>query len=298
MIKFNKIVAIGLSSLLSFSLIGCVDQTQETLQTSVVTEDLSIAASSTAIMTICERMGIPLTGVPQSSLVEIPEIYADATVIGSPMAPDLELLKDLNPNWVLSPVTLISDLQPKYEAAGLNYAFMNLKSVEGMYDSIQGIGELFGYQESALELVQEYEEFLKDYNSDIEGIEPPTVLMLMGLPGSYVVATENSYVGNLLELAGGINVYAGTNDEFLNVNPEDMLLKNPDIIIRTAHAMPDDVTQMFIDEFEENDIWKHFDAVKNKQVYDTPYECFGMSATFNYQDGLEYLKEILYQEER
>ena len=45
--------------------------------------------------------------------------------------------------------------------------------------------------------------------------------MLMGLPGSYIIATENSYVGSLVELAGGENVYAGTDQEFLTVNTED-----------------------------------------------------------------------------
>lgn len=292
--NYKKIITLCICSLFCFTLTGCVDQSQEASSSHVIGEDLSIAASSTAIMTICERMGIPLTGVPQSSLVEIPEVYEDAMVIGSPMAPDLELLSVLSPDWVLSPVTLISDLQPKYEAAGLNYAFMNLKSVEGMYDSIVGIGNLFGYQEEAQMLLGEYHDFLEEYYEDIEQEEGPKVLLLMGLPGSYVVATENSYVGNLLELAGGVNVYAGTNDEFLNINPEDMLLKEPDIILRTAHALPEDVTKMFIDEFEDNDIWKHFKAVKKDKVYDLPYESFGMSATFNYQDGLDCLKEILY----
>ena len=42
----------------------------------------------------------------------------------------------------------------------------------------------------------------------------------MGLPGSYIVATENSYVGSLVEMAGGQNVYAGTDEEFLSANTE------------------------------------------------------------------------------
>ena len=52
----------------------------------------------------------------------------------------------------------------------------------------------------------------------------------MGLPGSYIIATENSYVGSLVELAGGENVYAGTDQEFLTVNTEDMETKKPDVI--------------------------------------------------------------------
>mgnify|MGYP002540767508 CR=1 FL=1 len=37
-------------------------------------------------------------------------------------------------------------------------------------------------------------------------------------------------------------------------------------------------------------------AVKDGKVYDLPYEQFGMSATFAYQDALETLKKLLYTE--
>lgn len=293
--KINKRLGFVAGLVMSLTLTGCVDQSQEKSKNN---EELSIAATSTAVMSICERMGIELTGVPESTLTDIPEVYKDARIIGSPMAPDLEILSDLNPDWVLSPLTLISDLQPKYDAAGLNYAFVNLKSVRGMYESITGLGELFDKEVEAAELVAEYEAFVESISEGINEEDKPTVLLLMGLPnGAYIVATENSYAGDVLDLAGGINVYAGTSDEFLNVNPEDMLVKNPDIILRTAHAMPEDVLEMFDEEFKSNDIWGHFDAVKNDKVYDLPHEYFGMSATFDYQEGLEYLKGVLYGEE-
>lgn len=68
------------------------------------------------------------------------------------------------------------------------------------------------------------------------------MLILMGLPGSYVVATESSYVGSLVKLAGGVNVYGdGNGQDFLNINPEDMVEKAPDIILRTSHALPEQV---------------------------------------------------------
>lgn len=271
-------------------LVGCVDQNQE----KIINDEKSIVVTSTTIMTICEKLDIHLSGVPQSSLVEIPEKYKDATIVGTPMAPDMEVLSDMNPDWVLSPLTLMSDLKPKFEAANLNYAFVNLKSVNAMYQAIHDLGDLFDRKQEARNLVDEYSDFIKAYNQEIYSNKKPTVLLLMGLPGSYIVATENSYAGSLVELAGGQNVYAGSEEEFLNVNPEDMLQKNPDIILRTAHALPDEVMKMFQDEFINNDIWKHFDAVKNNQVYDLPSGLFGMSANFEYADGLNYLKDILY----
>ena len=117
----------------------------------------------------------------------------------------------------------------------------------------------------------------------------------MGLPGSYVIATDKSYVGSLVKLAGGENVYTDDSKDFLTVNTEDMKTKNPDIILRASHAMPDDVKSMFAKEFAENDIWKHFDAVKNGKVHDLDNTLFNMSANFNYRDALEELRKLLYE---
>ena len=82
----------------------------------------------------------------------------------------------------------------------------------------------------------------------------------------------------------------------MTVNTEDIKTKEPYIILRAAHALPDQVAEMFAEDFKTNDIWKHFQAVKDGKVYDLPYEQFGMSATFAYQDALETLNKLLYTE--
>lgn len=163
-----------------------------------------------------------------------------------------------------------------------------------MYRSIQELGEIFGREAQAQAMADEFTEFYEEYRLRNEGKEGPRVLILMGLPGSYIIATENSYVGSLVELAGGENVYAGSSQEFLTVNTEDMKTKEPDIILRTAHALPDQVVEMFKEDFATNDIWKHFEAVQNGRVYDLSYELFGMSATFRYPEALEELQPLLY----
>jgi len=275
---------------------GCVDQHpgQTKAGTTAETEgEPRIAATSVAVMQICEKLDLDLVGIPHTDLEDIPGRYDTAVEVGSPMSPDLEILSQVKPDWVLSPSSLMSDLKPKYEAAGFRYAFLNLKNIRGMFKSIQELGTRFDREEEADDLVQDFEQYYTDLQGRYQKEKQPSVLILMGLPGSYVAATENSYVGSLVELAGGINVYAGTEDEFLNVNTEDMLKKDPDIILRTAHAMPDQVKEMFAKEFETNDIWKHFRAVQAGKVYDLPSGQFGMSANFQYRDALETLEELL-----
>lgn len=295
--KLKKIFSLCLAGALALSASGCVNQHPEQ-NTDDVSGEVRIVATSPAAVDICDRLELDLVGVCSSTLSTIPERYQDVTTVGTAMSPDLEILKSLNPDYVLSSNSLQSDLQPKYASIGVSSLFLNLRSVEGMYASIEGLGEKFGREEQAQALVEEYEQFMEEYRSQNEGKESPTVLVLMGLPGSYIVATESSYVGNLVKLAGGINVYGdGDGQEFLTANTEDMKTKEPDIILRAAHALPDDVVEMFKDEFETNDIWKHFEAVQEGRVYDLPYELFGMSAKFNYPDALEVLQPLLYGEE-
>ena len=53
---------------------------------------------------------------------------------------------------------------------------------------------------------------------------------------------------------------------------------------------------MFEEDFETNDIWKHFEAVQEDRIYYLSYELFGMSATFRYPEALEELQPMLYPE--
>lgn len=325
----TKVASIILAMILPVLLAGCVDQSQgpkstenqtlaQTQDTDTKTllqindpqekaaveaakqkvaameEEPRIIATSPATAQICDRLELDLVGVCSSSISTIPERYQDTASVGGAMSPDMEIVSSLNPDWILSPISLQSDLQPKYEAIDTDWAFLNLRSVQGMYRSIQELGEIFDREEQAQELVDEFTAFYDEYKKKNEGKDQPKVMILMGLPGSYIIATPNSYVGSLVELAGGENVYSDTDQEFLTVNTEDMKTKEPDVILRAAHALPDQVIEMFQKDFEENDIWKHFDAVKKGRVYDLTYEYFGMSATFQYPEALEELQPILY----
>ena len=255
-----------------------------------------IIATSPATADICDKLELDLVGVCSSTVSTIPDRYKDVETVGTAMSPDMEIVSSLNPDWILSPVSLQSDLQPKYEAIDTDWAFLNLRSVPGMYRSIQELGEIFDREEQADALVKEFQDFYEKYKKKNEGKDHPKVLILMGLPGSYIIATEKSYVGSLVALAGGENVYTDSSQEFLTVNTEDMKTKEPDIILRAAHALPDQVVEMFNEDFKTNDIGKHFDSVKNGRVYDLTYENFGMSATFRYPKALEELQPILYPE--
>ncbi|MDD3394751.1 MAG: heme ABC transporter substrate-binding protein IsdE [Anaerotignum sp.] len=255
-----------------------------------------IIATSAATCEIMNRLGIDLVGVPNTTVSTIPSRYDEATRIGTPMAPDMEIIKSLKPTDVIGPDTLEEDLKMKYDNIGVISTFLDLKSVKGLYDSITLMGNKYGKEEEAKALVADYNTFMDDYKAKHVVTKKPKVLVLMGLPGSYLVATNKSYAGSLVELAGGVNVFPSNEKDFLTVNPEEILKTDPDVIIRTAHGLPKEALKMFAKEFSENDIWKHFRAVEEGKVYDVDYMIFGMSATFDYPQALADLEPMLYGE--
>ncbi|MPW24261.1 heme ABC transporter substrate-binding protein IsdE [Alkalibaculum sp. M08DMB] len=278
-----------LCSLLILLQIGCVDQNQGEIKG----EEIRIIATSPATCQVLDKLNLDLVGIPETSR-DIPQRYKGLTVVGSPMSPDMEIVKSLKPTDVIGPNSLQEDLQLHYVNIRLNATFINLNSVQGMYKSIEDLGQKYNRVEEAKALTDEFKTYLKEFQKINEDKIKPKVLILMGFPGSYIVATENSYGGSLVQLAGGVNVYSGTGKSYLNVNTEDMSKKDPDIILRTAHALPQESMKMFDEEFQTNDIWKHFRAVKEGKVYDLDYEKFGMSAGFDYPEALEDLQKILY----
>ena len=279
---------------LALSMIGCVDQSGKSDN-----NNLTIAATSVAVTEILEALDVPadqVIGIPTTESYTVPKKYKKATELGTAMSPDMEVLSTLKPSLVLSPNSLEGDLASKYEKIGVSSSFLNLKSVAGMFKSIEELGSLLGKEKKANKLVDEFVNYMVEFRAKYQNTACPRVLILMGLPGgSYLVATESSYVGDLVKLAGGTNVYGnGNGQDFVNVNAEDMLQQNPDIILRTSHAMPEEVMKNFETEFAQNDIWSKFSAVQNGKVYNLDNNYFGMSANFNYQKGLENLEGILY----
>ena len=295
--KLKKILSLVLAGVMALSITGCVNQHPEETSSTNESSEIRLVATSPAVAQICNRLNLDLVGICQSTS-ELPERYDGVTTVGMAMNPDLEIIKSLDPDYILSPATLQNDLQPKYASIGVSSLFLNLKSVEGMYASIEGLGKKFGREEEAAVMLEEFDSFMTEFAEKNAGKESPKVLVLMGLPGSYIIATDNSYVGSLVKLAGGTNVYGdGDGQEFLFANTEDMKTKEPDVILRAAHGLPDEARKMFAEEFSTNDIWQHFKAVQEGRVYDLDSDLFNMSANFSYEEALKALQPMLYSQE-
>lgn len=254
-----------------------------------------IIVDSVAIAQITDILGINLVGVPTTNTGKMPERYKDTYQIGMAMNPSTEVIQSLKPDIVYAPDTLKDWLNEGFTKNNIKHQYLNLRSVDALHKTTEELAKTYSKETTYKKLLNEKESFLKEYKERIKDKKKPKVLILMGLPGSYIAATENSYVGSLIAEAGGQNIVTDSKKEFEQVNLEHLLAQQPDYILRTAHAMPDVVQKMFNEEFKKNPAWSHFKAVQENKVVDLDSSIFGMTANFEYDKGLRQLEEIFYK---
>ena len=272
---------------------GNIDEQASNNATEQVEEEHRIIAGSVVIATILDELNLDAVAIPDTAK-ELPARFDGLPDIGNAMNPDPEVIKSLKPTEVLSVSTLESDLKEPFEKLKIPADFLDLTSIESMMAEITELGDRYNRVEEAKALNAKLQGEIDDVQALAQAHEgeKPKVLIILGVPGSYLVATEHSYAGDLVRLAGGENVMAGQEAEYLPSNTEYLYDANPDIILRLAHGMPDEVIKMFDEEFKTNDVWKHFEAVKNGRVYDLEEELFGTTAALNVPEALNTLIDI------
>lgn len=291
---------IFLMVILHMFLLGCASASHEVdrvaQNTNYDSEDRRIVATTVAVTEIMDALEIDLIGIP-TSYKDLPERYEGITEVGNPMSPDMELILSLQPKEVLSVTTLQYDLEEIFDKYEIDANYVNLESIDQMNEEILRLGEKYERIELAAEIVNRFNNKVAEIKAKTKDKDKPKVLILMGVPGSYLIATDRSYIGSLVEKSGGENVFQGEDIEYLASNTEHLQQTKPDIILRAAHGMPDEVVKMFDKEFIENDVWKHFEAVQNGRVYDLEERLFGTTGNLAAEEALDVLYDMMYGDE-
>ncbi|WP_049306819.1 heme ABC transporter substrate-binding protein IsdE [Staphylococcus capitis] len=256
---------------------------------------IRIVPTTVALTMTLDKLDLPIVGKP-TSYKKLPDRYKNVPEVGQPMEPSVEAVKKVNPTHVLSVSTIKDEMKPFYKQLNMKGYFYDYDSLDGMEKSITELGKQFNREKKAKELNHHLNSVKANIESKVaKQKKHPKVLILMGIPGSYLVATDKSYIGDLVKIAGGENVIQDHSKQYISSNTEHLVNVNPDIILRLPHGMPDEVKKMFQKEFKQNDIWKHFKAVKTDQVYDLEEVPFGITANVDADDAMTQLYNLFYK---
>lgn len=290
--KLKKcITSIVVTSALALT-VGCTTSESDKKVSEAKSGEEIVVATSVAVTEILDKLGVKVSGVPTTSY-ELPENAKGAVEVGSPMNPDMEIIKSLNPTVVVSVDTLGEDFKKTFTQNNIPSEFVNLTNVDGLKETIQTLGEKFNKIDKANDLLTQLEDKEKALSNKVNNNEK--VMVLFGAPGSIMIGTDKSYVGNLLDICGGNNVFSEGNSSYIPVNIEEIIKANPDKILVMTHAVPEEAKKMVAQELTKSS-WQNINAVKNDKVFYLDNEYFGMSANLKAIEALDLLGDILYEQ--
>lgn len=298
--KFKNYLISICTSVIMLSVVGCssasVDDNNSegnTTNKESYGEDSVVVATSVAVVQILDELGVKISGVPTTSY-ELPESAKGAVEVGTPMNPDLEIIKSLSPDVVVSVDTLGQDFIDNFNQNNIPSEFVNLTSYNDLKETINTLGEKFNKQDKASEIVNQLETKERELESKFNNTEKTNVLVIFGAPGTMMLGTEKCYVGNLVNLAGGKNVLEHSTSSFVQINKEELLNLNPDKIVVMTHADPETTKAQVKNTLETDAAWKNLNAVKNGEVHYLENDYFGMSANLKVIEALDMMHDLLY----
>lgn len=257
-----------------------------------------IVATTFAVVQIADKLDLPLVGVPTTQN-KIPARYAHAARVGNPMNPSVEKIASLKPTVVYSVTTLQDQFGRAFKERHITPHFLDLTSVTKLKQTVTAMGKQYqrkAQAKHAVDQIDQAEQHVKLVAK--RHATKPRVLVLMGLPGaSYMIATNQSYVGDLVAIAGGHNVFSSKTQEFVSPNDEAIKKAQPQVILRLAHALPNIVIPQFNSEFKSDPMWKTLPAVKNHRVYDLEEPNFDATANMRAAKALQIVSNWLYPQE-
>jgi len=208
-----------------------------------------------------------LVGV--TSYCDFPPEAQQKPVIGDFAAPNIEAILSQKPDLVII-LSGRSDLEDKLKPFSLPILVLEHETLAKIYESTRILGERLGREDAATSLISGIERDLAEINLEISGLPKKEVLFLVGrnsgsLTDIYVVGTR-SYLGRLIELAGGKNIFSDLPAPYPKVSIEQILVSNPEIIIDMSYMeAPDEKTLG-----QALAIWAQFPSIKaveNDRVY-------------------------------
>lgn len=289
-------------------LVGCqndgqdVDQSTENpqpdqaVQEETLVEEVKVVSATVSATNVLAKLDAEVVGVPTTTQT-LPAQYADLPEVGQAMSPDLEIVASLEPDLFIMDSNFQASVEESLSQYGLNTFFFETGSYSDFVNSIKQLGVEINREDEAKKLVNEIEASVTKA-LEKKGDQSPTVAVIFGAGGNFMLATDTSYLGDLVKTLGATNITSKLDGDmssgYVQFSLEQILAQNPDYVLRFAHGNIEQTKKMFDEAFDANDAYQELDAVKSGKVYDLDPTIFNVSANLEITTAIETLGEIFY----
>lgn len=241
-----------------------------------VTRAVSLAPNLTEII-FAIGAGEKLVGV--THYCNFPEAAQKIQKIGDTLKPNIENIIALKPQIVfVSTASQLETFTKTLEQQGITVFITNPNNLEGIYQSIEKVGEIFGAKDKANEVVSSLKKRVAEVEEKAKNSAKPKVFVQLD-KGLYTIG-KDSFITDLINKAGGESATKDLATAYPKLSKETALALNPDIIILSESP----------DNNEPNEVFKNSAAVKNGKVFKVNADVLSRPAP-RVVDALEQIAE-------
>lgn len=223
-----------------------------------------IAAMAPAVAEMIESLDRLELVVAVGDFVQWPPAVTELPRIGAYATPNIEQLLRLDIDLLITARSEAGvEVHDRLRSLGIDVMALELETYEGTLRSLIEVGEAVGRRARAEKLVGDIRASIDAVRSKVEDVEPRRVLVVVGTRPLYA-AGPGSHIDELIEAAGGVNIFADALSSYQMVSIEAAVQRRPDVIIDVSDNRPGALRGRTAGGWSQ---WTFLPAVRENRVY-------------------------------
>ena len=261
------------------------------LSSAIADEPKRIISLAPSITESLYQLGAEEDLIGVTSYCNYPPEARTKEIIGTLINPNIEKIYSLSPDLVLALKGINrSQTIEKLRDLGLKViTFDECNSFDAVAKNFTQLGQLTQREEKARDIVRAVEEEMNSITKKTKELLPVKVFWEIGAR-PLVTAGANSFANEFIEYSGGINIFADTSISYPRVSREEVLAKNPQVIVLVTMG---NVTE------KEKAYWQKFkdlEATKNNRIYVVGADKVCRPTPISFLTGLKEVARLLHPE--
>jgi iron complex transport system substrate-binding protein len=194
--------------------------------------------------------------------------------LGNPHAPSFEKLAEARPDVIVGERALHGPMRERLERSG-EVLLVESDGVEKTFAGLLAIGRRVGAADAMTARVT-------DARKRLDGlvlVRRTPALVVFGAPGSFLVVSPRTWLGDLVARLGFENVAAAASGQerhpgFVQVSDEVLATLRPELVLLVAHGDPEAIRAAFTKRLEDDGAWAGMRAAATRGVHVLPGPLF------------------------
>ena len=252
---------------------------------------ISLAPSNTEIL-FALGLGDKVVGVTE--YCNYPEAAKAKPRVAGYSTPDVEKVVSLAPDLVLAEAIQEKTALPVLEGLRMTVVVTSAKSLDTVLHDITLVGQITGKSKAATQLVGDLDKRIKAVTAKTVGLAPEQrirVLYVVWHDPIWTLGSE-TFLDDLIQKAGGVNIFADEFKESRVVSPEEVVARNPQVILVSSMGTSGD---LIYNSIKTDPRLSGVEAMVKGQVYQVDGDLVERPGP-RVVDGLEQVAKLIHPE--